>query len=135
MSSVGHSSKKHIVSTELAPAAIGPYSQAVIAGGFLFCSGQIPLDPKTKSVVGQDVESQTTQVIANIRGLLSSQGLSLDDVVKATVYLADMDLFARMNAVYTVAFGTHSPPARSTLAVKGLPMGVLVEIEVIAQMR
>lgn len=120
------------VSTDQAPAAIGPYSQAVRTGNLLFCSGQIPIDPSSGVVVGTDVAAQTEQVMKNIGGLLTAGGSSMARIVKTTVFLTTMDHFAAMNEVY----GKHlsSPqPARSTVAVVGLPKGVLVEIECVAE--
>ena len=114
-----------------APAAVGPYSHAVRAGGFLFCSGQVALDAETGAVVGGDVAAQTEKVFANVRAVLAAAGLTLADVAKTTVYLQTMDDFAAMNAVYAEAFGEHRP-ARSTVAVAGLPVGARVEIEVTA---
>lgn len=113
------------------PAAVGPYSQAVKQGGFLFCSGQIPIDPAAGKIVAQDVEGQAQQVLANIQALLSAQGLTMSDVVKATVFLQNMADFPKVNPLYEAAFEGHKP-ARSTVAVAGLPLGALVEIEVIA---
>jgi 2-iminobutanoate/2-iminopropanoate deaminase len=120
-----------ILSAPGAPGAVGPYSHAVRAGGFLFCSGQVALDPHTAALVGDDVAAQTRQVFANIRAVLGAAGLALGDVVKTTVFLSTMDDFAAMNAVYAEAFGDHRP-ARSTVAVLGLPVGARVEIEVVA---
>ncbi|MEM1117950.1 MAG: Rid family detoxifying hydrolase [Bacteroidota bacterium] len=114
-----------------APAAVGPYSHAVRAGGLLFCSGQVALDPETNTFLDGDVTAQTRLVFANIRAVLAEAGVGLGDVVKATVFLQTMDDFAAMNAVYAEAFGDHRP-ARSTVAVVGLPVGARVEIEVIA---
>ena len=114
-----------------APAAVGPYSAAVRAGGFVFCSGQTPLDPATARLVEGDLGEQTRRVFANIEAVLAAQGLGLADVCKATVFLTTMDDFAAMNAVYADAFGEHRP-ARSTVAVAGLPLGARVEIEVTA---
>jgi len=114
-----------------APAAVGPYSAAIRAGGFVFCSGQTPLDPATGQLVEGDLGDQTRQVFANITAVLDAAGLGLADVAKATVFLTTMDDFAAMNAVYAEAFGSHRP-ARSTVAVAGLPLGARVEIEVIA---
>ena len=121
------------VATEHAPQAIGPYSQAAIAGGFLFASGQIPLDPITMKVVEGDIRVQTEQVLQNIAAVLDEAGSSFRHVVKTTVFLASMDDFAGMNEVYAGAFGEHRP-ARSTVAVKTLPRNALVEIDVIAQL-
>ena len=113
------------------PTAVGPYSQAVKQGGFLFCSGQIPINPEAGKIEATDVEGQARQVLANIGALLSSQGLGMKDVVKATVFLTTMADFPKVNPIYEAAFDGHKP-ARSTLAVAGLPLGALIEIEVIA---
>lgn len=115
------------------PAAVGPYSQAVRANGFLFCSGQIPINPAVGKIEATDVEGQTKQVLANIRALLASQGLDLTRVVKATVFLQSMADFPKVNALYDEAFSGHKP-ARSTVQVAGLPLGALVEIEVIVEL-
>ncbi len=115
----------------LVPKAVGPYSQAVRCGGFLFCSGQIPIDPELGKIEALDVEGQARQVLKNIRSLLEAQGLSLSHVVKSTVFLTNMADFPKVNAIYQEAFGDHKP-ARSTIAVAGLPLGALVEIEVLA---
>jgi 2-iminobutanoate/2-iminopropanoate deaminase len=123
--------KRQIVATDAAPKAIGPYSQAVWAGDFLFCAGQIPLDPVTGNMVAGGVSEQTTRVLENIRGVLQSQGLDFGRVVKVTVFLSDMNNFAAMNEVYANYF-TKGPPARSTVQVARLPKDALVEIEVIA---
>jgi 2-iminobutanoate/2-iminopropanoate deaminase len=117
--------------TDDAPKAIGPYSQAVKAGGFLYTAGQIALDPVTMDVVPGDVAAQTRQVFRNLAAVLSAAGCSFRDVVKTTVFLDTMDNFAPMNAVYAEVFGDHRP-ARSTVAVAGLPRGVAVEIELVA---
>ncbi len=124
---------KLINDTPHVPAAVGPYSQAVRAGGFLFCSGQIPIDPATGRIEATDVEGQTRQVFANIEALLKAQGRSLSDVVKATVFLQDMTDFPRVNPLYAEAFGGHKP-ARSTVQVAGLPLSALIEIEVIVEL-
>ncbi len=120
-----------IIHTEKAPAAIGPYSQAVKAGNLLFVSGQIPIDPATGAFAGDDITSQTRQSLTNVQAILEEAGYSLSDVVKATVLLADMADFAAMNAVYAEFF-TENCPARAAFAVKDLPKGAKVEIEVIA---
>ncbi|MGH2720174.1 MAG: RidA family protein [Actinomycetota bacterium] len=125
---------REVVSTERAPAAIGPYSQAVRAGGYLFCSGQIPLDPATGALVEGGIAEQTAQVLDNVTAVLAAAGLTPADVVKTTVFLAAMEDFAAMNDVYARCF-TDAPPARSTVAVKALPKGALVEIEVLAALR
>ena len=122
---------KQIVLTESAPAPIGPYSQAVSVGDLLFLSGQIPLDPKTGDLVDNDIESATTRVLENIRAVLESQGLGFRHVVKTTVFMRDLSLFPRMNAIYATYF-QEAPPARSTVQAAALPKGVSVEIEVIA---
>ena len=120
-----------IIHTEKAPAAIGPYSQAVKAGNLLFVSGQIPIDPAIGAFAGDDITSQTRQSLTNVQAILEEAGYSLSDVVKATVLLADMADFAAMNAVYAEFF-TENCPARAAFAVKDLPKGAKVEIEVIA---
>lgn len=117
--------------TDRAPAAIGPYAQAVAANGFLFTAGQIPLDPVTMQVVEGDVEAQTEQVLRNLDAVLASAGAGWGDVVKTTVFLTDMRDFPRMNEVYARAMG-DARPARSTVQVSALPRGVLVEIDLIA---
>jgi 2-iminobutanoate/2-iminopropanoate deaminase len=120
-----------INNTPQVPAAVGPYSQAVKHGGLLFCSGQIPIDPAAGKIVATDVQGQTIQVLANIRVLLEAQGLTLSSVIKVTVFLQSMADFPKVNPLYEAAFAGHKP-ARSTVAVAGLPLGALVEIEVIA---
>lgn len=122
---------KKVIATAEAPAAVGPYSQAISVGGLLFCAGQIPLDPTTGEIVAGDVAAQTERVCANIAAVLKADGKTFADVVKATVFLTDMAHFAAMNAVYAKYF-TEPFPARSTVAVAGLPRGAQVEIEVIA---
>ena len=122
------------IHTKDAPAAIGPYSQAVAANGFLFTAGQIALDPTTAQVVPGDVVAQTERVFANLAAILAAGGVSFADVVKTTVFLADMSDFPRMNEVYARVFG-ETRPARSTVQAAGLPRGVLVEIEAIAALR
>jgi 2-iminobutanoate/2-iminopropanoate deaminase len=117
--------------TDAAPAAIGPYSQAVAAGPYVFSSGQIALDPSTGALVEGDVAAQTHQVMRNIGAVLTAAGLGFGDVVKTTIFLADMNDFAAVNAVYAESFPA-APPARSTIAAAGLPRGALVEIETIA---
>lgn len=121
----------NIISAPQAPAAIGPYSHAIQAGPFVFCSGQTPIDPATGNLPEGDIEVQTKQVFANIRAVLSAAGCSLQDVVKSTVYLKDMGDFAKMNAVYEAAFAPHKP-ARTTIQAAKLPRDCVVEIEVIA---
>ncbi len=120
-----------IISTKEAPEAIGPYSQAVRCGQLLFCSGQIPLDPKTMQIVDGDVKAQAEQVCRNIAGVLKAAGLDFNRVVKATCFLKNMNDFVAFNEVYSKYFGA-TKPARSTVEVARLPKDVLVEIEVIA---
>jgi 2-iminobutanoate/2-iminopropanoate deaminase len=122
--------RKLVTSTD-APKPIGPYTQAVISGGFLFCSGQVALDPKTNEVVEGDVAAQTEQVMKNLLAVLKEAKMGPENVVKTTVYLRDMADFAKMNEVYARYLGKE-PPARSTVAVVGLPKNVAVEIDVIA---
>ena len=122
---------KKVVSTNNAPPAVGPYSQAIRAGGFLFLSGQLPLDPKTGTITATDVEAQTRQAITNIKSILAAAGLSLSDVVKTTVFLKDIQDFAKMNGVYKEYFAQDAP-ARSSFQVANLPMNALVEIESVA---
>lgn len=122
--------KKH-VQTANAPKPIGPYSQAVIAGGLLFVSGQIPLDPQTAELIEGDIEAQTEQVMKNLMAILKEAKAGPEHVVKTTVFLRDMKDFPRMNEVYARYFGKE-PPARSTVQAAGLPRGVAVEIDVIA---
>lgn len=116
------------------PAAVGPYSQAVKLGGLLFCSGQIPINPAVGKIEATDVEGQARQVLSNVASLLASQGLAMADVIKATVFLQSMADFPKVNPIYEAAFGGHKP-ARSTVAVAGLPLGALIEIEVIAALK
>ena len=119
------------IQTDQAPLAIGPYSQAIKANGFVFLSGQIPLVPETMQVIEGDIQAQTDRVFANIVAVLTAAGSSLDQVVKTTVFLADMNDFTVMNEVYARYFGDHRP-ARSTVQAARLPRDVYVEIEVIA---
>jgi 2-iminobutanoate/2-iminopropanoate deaminase len=121
------------IATEGAPKAIGPYSQAVVEGGFLFASGQIPLDPSTGELVGGGFEAGVERVFDNLEAVLREAGATLDDVVKTTVYLLRMSDFSAMNAVYARRFGNHRP-ARSTVAVAELPRGASVEIDIIARL-
>ncbi len=123
---------KRIITTKLAPAAIGPYSQAVEYEGTLYCSGQIAIDPKTGEVSKGGVQEQTALVMKNIEGLLKASDFEFNHVVKTTIYLVDMNDFATVNEIYGSYFKTN-PPARSTIAVAGLPKGVKVEIEVLAR--
>ena len=120
-----------VVATDGAPKAIGPYSQAITTDGLVFTAGQVALDPKSGELVGRTTAEQTEQVFANLKAVLAAAGTSLGNVVKATVYLADMADFAQMNEVYAKHFGTHKP-ARSTTQAAGLPKAARVEIDVIA---
>jgi len=121
------------ISTAQAPAAIGPYSQAIRADGYLFCSGQLGLDPATGDFVAGDVRAQAEQALRNLGAVLEAAGLTFDDVVKTTIFLADMADFAAVNGVYG-RFVTDPPPARSTVAVAALPKGGRVEIEATARL-
>lgn len=120
-----------VVTTEQAPQAIGPYSQAIIVDSLIFTAGQIALDPKTSQLVGTNVAEQTERVLTNVSAILRAAGVGLDRVVKTTVFLADMADFTAMNEVYAKHFGAHKP-ARSTVQAAGLPRGARVEIEAIA---
>jgi len=119
--------------SDAAPAAIGPYSQAVAAGGFLFCAGQTPLDPATMALVPGDVGAQTAQVLKNLHAVLQAAGCTWTDVVKTTIFLRSMNDFAKVNDVYAATLG-DSRPARSTVAVAGLPKDAQVEIELVAKL-
>ena len=122
---------KEIIFTNEAPGAIGPYSQAVRTGSFLFCSGQIPLDPKSGQIVSGDIAAQTRRVLDNIAAVLRTEGLTFDNVVKTTIFLTDLGDFQTMNEVYGSYF-KQDPPARSTVQVSGLPKGAKIEVEAIA---
>jgi len=122
---------KKIIATDKAPKAIGPYSQAVQAGDFLFASGQIPIDPATGQLVTGSIQDEAKQVFENIKGLLEGAGYSMQHVVKALVFAADMNDFAAVNEIYAQYF-TENHPARSFVAVKGLPKGARIEVEVVA---
>ena len=122
---------KKVISTSKAPAAIGPYSQAIQVGNLVYTSGQIPIDPATGMFVEGGIKEQTRQSLLNVREILEEAGLTMKDVVKTTVFMADMNDFADMNAVYAEFF-SEPYPARSAVAVKTLPKGALVEIEVVA---
>jgi 2-iminobutanoate/2-iminopropanoate deaminase len=122
---------KKVIQTEKAPKPIGPYSQAIQVGNLIFLSGQIPIHPTTGELVTGEVGTQTRQVLDNIKGILESQGLGMENVVKATVFLTDIGTFNQMNEVYATYFSS-SPPARSTVEVSGLAKNVDVEIEMIA---
>ncbi len=122
---------KKVISTSNAPAAIGPYSQAIEANGMVFVSGQIPVDPATGAFISDDIKDQAKQSLTNIKNILAEVGLSMDNVVKTSVFLADIKYFAPMNEVYASFFNAPYP-SRSAMAVKDLPKGALVEIECIA---
>jgi len=124
---------KTIITTNKAPAPVGPYNQAVRSGGFVFTAGQIPIDPKTGSLITGSIEEQTRCVIENLKALVDAAGSSLDRVVKTTVFLRDMNDFPRMNAIYADYFPAASAPARSTVQVARLPKDVAVEIEAVAE--
>ena len=119
------------IKTEKAPATIGPYSQGILSESLLFTSGQIPLDPATGSLVSGGIQSETKQVLENLKAVLEAGGAGLKDVVKTTVYMADLSEFAQMNEVYGIYF-SGEPPARSTVGVASLPRGASVEIEAVA---
>jgi len=122
---------KNVISTSKAPAAIGPYSQAIQVGNFLYTSGQIPIDPATGQFAEGGIKEQTRQSLLNVKAILEESELTMSDVVKTTVFMADMNDFADMNSVYAEFF-SEPYPARSAVAVKTLPKGALVEIEVVA---
>ncbi|NIS67997.1 MAG: reactive intermediate/imine deaminase [Proteobacteria bacterium] len=123
--------EKKAISTDKAPQAIGPYSQGIQVGEFLFLSGQIPLDPSTGEMVREDIQGQTRRVMENLKAVLESQGLTMESVVKTTIFLTDMGNFAKVNEIYGGYF-SENPPARSTVQVSSLPRGVAIEIEAIA---
>ena len=125
-------SQRYRIATDRAPGAIGPYSQAIVAHGVVYCSGQIPLDPQTMTIVEGDIRVQTQRALDNLSGVLAAAGTSLHNALKTTVYLADMADFPVLNGIYAEAFGDHRP-ARSTVAAAGLPKGARVEIELIAR--
>ena len=118
------------IKTNLAPAPIGPYSQAVIANGILYVSGQIPLDPADGTFKNENIDTETTQVMKNLKAILEEAGTTFDKVIKTTIFLTDMALFTQVNEIYGSYFSTHFP-ARETVAVKGLPKGANVEISMI----
>ncbi len=122
---------RQIIKTDKAPGAIGPYNQGVRAGGFLFTAGQIPLDPKTMEVVGTTAAEQARQALLNAKGIVEAAGLTMNDVVKATVFIRDMGQFGAINEVYATFF-PGEPPARSVVEVSRLPKDVLVEVELVA---
>ncbi len=122
---------KKVIASADAPAAVGPYSQAIAVGDLLFCAGQIPLDPVSGEIVGGDISDQTARVLANVQAVLHANAMTFADVVKSTVFLTNLGDFAAMNAIYERHFA-HPFPARSTVQVSALPRGAQVEIEVIA---
>lgn len=124
-------SQRQVVSTAQAPSAIGPYSQAIAAGGMVFCSGQVAIDPATGSLVDGGVSEQTEQVLENLGAVLEAAGTSFDSVVKTTIFLADLEDFQVVNEIYAKRFG-EAPPARATVQVSRLPLDVRVEIDAIA---
>ena len=123
---------KHIFNTEKAPAPIGPYNQAVRSGQLLYTSGQIPIDPETGLMVPGGIREQSIQVLENLKSVLETAGGTLDNVIKTTVFLADMADFPELNTIYAEYFGEDNAPARSTVQVAALPKGALVEIELMA---
>jgi len=124
---------KKVIKTDKAPSALGPYSQAIVAGGMVYTAGQIGIDPATGKLAGDDVEIQTRQALKNLEEVLVSAGGSFSDVVKSTIYLADLKDFASVNTIYQERF-VDNPPARSTVEVAALPLGALVEIDMIAML-
>ncbi|QDK37603.1 RidA family protein [Bdellovibrio sp. NC01] len=122
---------KKVIHTDNAPKAVGPYSQAVAMGDFLFCSGQISIDPKTNEVFTGDIKTQTEMVMKNVEAVLTANNMKFSNIIKTTIFITNMADFATVNEVYAKSF-SEAPPARSTVAVAGLPKGVNVEIEVIA---
>ena len=125
-------SKARAIESSDAPAPVGPYSQAVVHGGMLYASGQIPLDPATGKLVDGDIEAQTRRVLANLAAVLAAGGSSLERVVRTSIYLVDLSLFARVNAVYAEHFTGDPAPARATIGVAALPLGAQIEMDVIA---
>ena len=126
--------ERRTVSTPEAPGAIGPYSQAIVHGGLVYCSGQVAIDPATKELAGGGIEAETRQVLKNLSAVLAAAGSSIERVLKTTVYLQRMDDFAKMNAVYGTFF-EKDPPARATVEVAKLPRGAQVEIDCVAALR
>ncbi|MCG0276529.1 MAG: RidA family protein [Thermosediminibacteraceae bacterium] len=122
---------KKVIKTDMAPKAIGPYSQAVMVGDFLFASGQIAINPATGEIVEGGIEAQTRQVMENVKNILQAAGMDFSNVVKTTVFITNMDDFAKVNEIYATYFG-ENPPARSCVEVSKLPKGALIEVEVIA---
>jgi len=123
---------KKIIFTDNAPAPIGPYNQAVLFGNTLYTSGQIALDPKTMELIGSDIESETRQVMENLKGVLEAADMTFENVVKTTIFIMDMNDFAKVNSVYGTYFNEKTAPARETVQVAGLPKNVNVEISMIA---
>lgn len=123
---------KQEVRTKAAPAPVGPYAQAVVHGGLVYASGQIPLDPATGSLVSGDIEAQTERVFANLRAVLEAAGASFDSLLRVSIYLTDLSLFPRVNEVYARQLGEGPKPARSTLGVAALPLGAAIEVDAIA---
>ncbi len=121
-----------VVSTDKAPAAIGPYSQAIKANGLVFTAGVIPLDPDTKKIVGDGIEEQARRVLTSLAALLEASGSSIDRAIKTTCFLTNLEDFPAFNTVYATFFKGENPPARSTVGITRLPMGVLVEVECVA---
>ena len=128
-------SQKAVVTSDKAPAAIGPYSQAIVANGMVYTAGVIPLDPETKQVAGDNIKDQAERVLTSLKGLLEDAGSSLDNVVKTTCFLQNLGDFPTFNEVYASYFDGDAAPARSTVEVAKLPMGVLVEIECVALLK
>ena len=125
-------SKNRTIATDAAPAAIGPYSQAIVSGGFLWCSGQIAMDPASGELTAQGIEAETRQVLANLEAVLAAGECTFEDLVRCTIYLADMEDFPIVNELYAAALGT-ARPARATVAVAGLPKGARIEIDAVAR--
>ena len=123
---------KKIIKTSKAPLPIGPYNQAVLSNGTLFISGQIPMNPETKELISDSIEAATNQVMANLKAILIDAGMSFENVVKTSIFLSDMNDFSAVNAVYATFFNEATAPARETVQVAGLPLGVPVEISMIA---
>ena len=124
-------SEHRAIATDAAPRAVGPYSQAIVAGDFIFCAGQVPLDPATGRLVEGDIGACVDRIMQNLAGVLAAESATLDDIVKTTIFLADMDDYQAVNAAYGAHF-TGTPPARSAVQVARLPLNVSVEIEAIA---
>jgi 2-iminobutanoate/2-iminopropanoate deaminase len=122
---------KKVIKTDMAPKAIGPYSQAIMVGDFLFASGQIAINPATGEIVEGGIEAQTRQVMENVKNILQAAGMDFSNVIKTTVFITNMDDFGKVNEIYATYFG-ENPPARSCVEVSRLPKGALIEVEVIA---